>query len=344
MRWLFWSSGSQRQMSSAENNGDKISPVGGETNPSSSSSSSSAAQCANCSTRITTPHTDTSNPLDPPLQTGRRPPARDWNASLAARDWAGEFKDPRNLIPTLLLTSGILFCVRIHRKYLRRIPLATGISPTYFHKRSIFGRVTSVGDGDNFRLFHTPGGRLAGWEWLPFRKVPTAKKELKDRTIHIRLAGIDAPELPHFGRPAQPYSHAAHTWLTTYLLNRRVRAYVYRQDQYGRVVATVYVRRWPFPFIRRDVGLQMLRAGLATVYEAKSGVEFGGKEMEGRYRRAEERAKRLRRGLWKGEGGVGWESPREYKTRMAALEAERGAAAVAAGGGGGGGGGDGGKK
>ncbi|EDN08282.1 hypothetical protein I7I51_03773 [Histoplasma capsulatum] len=150
--------------------------------------------------------------------------------------------------------------------------------------------------------------------------------------IHIRLAGVDAPELPHFGRPAQPFSHAAHTWLTNYLLSRRVRAYVYRQDQYGRVVATVYVRRWPFPFIRRDVGLQMLRAGLATVYEAKSGVEFGGEVMEGRYRRAEERARRLGRGLWKGKGTVGWESPREYKTRMAMLDGER-AAATAVGGG-----------
>ncbi|OJD21456.1 hypothetical protein ACJ73_07205 [Blastomyces percursus] len=195
MRWLFWSSGSQRQMSNNENNTDKITPAVGETNPSSS------VPCANCSTPIITPPTDTSNPLNPPHQT-RRSPARDWNASLAARDWAGDFKDPRNLIPTLLLTSGILFCVRIHRKYLRRIPIATSISPTYFHKRSIFGRVTSVGDGDNFRLFHTPGGRLAGWEWLPFRKVPTAKKELKDRTIRSCLSALRAV-LPYHPHPSR---------------------------------------------------------------------------------------------------------------------------------------------
>lgn len=68
------------------------------------------------------------------------------------------------------------------------------------------------------------------------------------------------------------------------------------------------------------------------MYEAKSGVEFGGEVMEGRYRRAEERARRLGRGLWKGKGTVGWESPREYKTRMAVLDGER-AAATAVGGG-----------
>ncbi|OJD16630.1 hypothetical protein AJ78_03222 [Emergomyces pasteurianus Ep9510] len=323
MRWLFWSSGSSQQMPNNENNAPAA-----ETDKSSSSS-----QCANCSNTLTAPNAHTSSSSNQIPQTkSSRPPKRDWNASINARDWAGEFKDPRNLIPTLILTGGILLCVRIHRQYLRRIPVATNISPTYFHKRSLFGRVTSVGDGDNFRMFHTPGGRLAGWGWLPFRKVPTTKKELKDRTIHIRLAGIDAPELPHFGRPAQPFAQDAHTWLTTYLLNRRVRAHVYRQDQYGRVVATVYVRRWPFPFIRRDVGLQMLRAGLATVYEAKSGVEFGGEVVERRYRRAEERARRKGKGLWKGKGAEGWESPREYKTRMTALEGERAAGAASSGG------------
>ncbi|ODH53593.1 hypothetical protein GX48_00011 [Paracoccidioides brasiliensis] len=329
MRWLFWSSGSQQAPNNNKDNNNNNNDDDDDNNNiiiinninrrpplTLECPSPSHPPCASCSTKATTSPSN---------------PKRGWNTSLTARDWAGEFKDPRNLIPTLLLTGGILFCVRIHRQYLRRIPLATNISPTYFHKRSLFGRVTSVGDGDNFRMYHTPGGRLAGWEWLPFRRVPRVKKELKDRTIHIRLAGIDAPELPHFGRPAQPYSHAAHTWLTNYLLNKRVRAFPYRQDQYGRVVATVYVRRFPWIFLRRDVGLQMLRAGMATVYEAKSGVEFGGEGKESKYRRAEEMAKRRGRGLWKGWKGAGWESPREYKNRMAGVDGERAAAAAAAG-------------
>lgn len=43
-----------------------------------------------------------------------------------------------------------------------------------------------MGDGDNFRLFHTPGGRLTGWEWMPGRKVPTKREELKDRTVRFK--------------------------------------------------------------------------------------------------------------------------------------------------------------
>lgn len=101
-------------------------------------------------------------------------------------DWAA-FAEPRTLIPTVLLTSGILFGLRFHRRYLRRIPDAPSISPSFLRRRSVFGKVTSVGDGDNFRIFHTPGGRIAGWGWLPWKKVPTNKKELKDNTVRLSL-------------------------------------------------------------------------------------------------------------------------------------------------------------
>ncbi|KAJ5787971.1 hypothetical protein N7457_002961 [Penicillium paradoxum] len=250
------------------------------------------------------------------------------NNPSSVLDWTA-FTEPRTLVPTLVLTSGILLGVRFHRKYLRRIRDAPSISSSYLRRRSIFGQVTSVGDGDNFRIFHTPGGRLAGWGWLPWKKVPTVKKQLKDNTvsytlarfqIHIRLAGIDAPELAHFGRPEQPFARDAHTWLISYLTNRRVRALVHRQDQYSRVVASVFVRRaFDFPpFRRRDVSYEMLKHGLATVYEAKVGSEFGGEEMEKKYRNAEWWAKKRKKGLWKDYGRVGsdWESPREYKNRM----------------------------
>jgi endonuclease YncB( thermonuclease family) len=102
-------------------------------------------------------------------------------------------------------------------------------------------------------------------------------------------------------------------WLKAYLLNRRVRAYIYKRDQYERVVATVWVRKFLF---RRDVGKEMLRAGLATVYEAKMGAEFG--EFEENYRQTEERAKRKKRGMWAGNPND-YESPRDYKTRTASM-------------------------
>lgn len=85
---------------------------------------------------------------------------------------------------------------------------------------------------------------------------------------------------------------------------------MYKQDQYQRVVATVYVRKG---ILRRDVGLQMLREGFATVYEANSGAEFGA--FEDKYRKAEQWAKLKRKGLWAGSRKEGFETPGEYKKR-----------------------------
>jgi hypothetical protein len=112
------------------------------------------------------------------------PKHTDWNSILNKTDWA-QFKEPKNLIPTIALTAGILFAVHIHRRFLRRIPEANNISKSYFRRRSLLGQVTSVGDGDNFRMYHTPGGRLAGWGWLPWKKVPTSRTELKGRTVCV---------------------------------------------------------------------------------------------------------------------------------------------------------------
>jgi endonuclease YncB( thermonuclease family) len=71
----------------------------------------------------------------------------------------------------------------------------------------------------------------------------------------------------------------------------------------------------------------MLRRGLATTYEAKTGAEFGGDKAEAKYRAAEEEAKRKGKGMWAaqkgglfGMGKKELESPREYKDRMKAAE------------------------
>ncbi|KAM0204682.1 hypothetical protein ACHAPA_001874 [Fusarium lateritium] len=220
----------------------------------------------------------------------------------AAKEWA----------PMVVFPLAGMAALQIYANYLRRIPGTAYVRPNFFRNRSLFGRVTSVGDGDNFHLFHTPGGRALGWGWL--RRVPDVRKELKDRTIPIRIAGVDAPECAHFGRPAQPFSAEALAWLRNYLLKRNVRAYIYKRDQYDRIVATVYTRRW---LLRRDVGLEMIKAGMATTYEAKQGAEFGGRQKL--YEKAEAKAKQKRKGMWSGKA-KDFESPRAYKTKWAGSE------------------------
>ena len=57
----------------------------------------------------------------------------------------------------------------------------------------------------------------------------------------------------------------------------------------------------------------MLKTGLATVYEAKTGAEFG-VGLEEKYRKAEWWAKLRKKGMWASQS-KGFETPREYKTR-----------------------------
>ena len=94
----------------------------------------------------------------------------------AAKEWA----------PVVAISLAGLGALQLYANYLRRIPGAAFVRPSFFRNRSLYGRVTSVGDGDNFHLFHTPGGKAVGWGWL--RKIPETRKELKDRTVRLSFA------------------------------------------------------------------------------------------------------------------------------------------------------------
>lgn len=128
-----------------------------------------------------------------------------WADILNATDWS-HYTDPRTVIPTVLLTTTILATTTLYRSYLRRIPVAASVQPTFFRKRSLFGTVTRVGDGDNFHLYHTPGGRLTGWGWLPGRTVPNKRENLKHRTV-IRFILPSTVALADIDRLIDSYSY-----------------------------------------------------------------------------------------------------------------------------------------
>lgn len=98
-------------------------------------------------------------------------PAPDTPLTAAARDWA----------PVILAGVGSLAAFVLYQSYLRRFPGASHVQENFFRRRTLFGKATSVGDGDGFHLYHTPGGRLAGWDWL--RKVPESRADLKGKTV-----------------------------------------------------------------------------------------------------------------------------------------------------------------
>lgn len=276
--------------------------------------------------------TNASSTLPAPLENAKAKALEgSWTSPLNKGD-PGHYTSTQTIIFSTLTSAATLALFTLYKNHLRRIPGADYLKPSFFRRRSLYGYVTSVGDGDNFRLFHTPGGRLMGWGWLrqigQSRKMKNGKKKMlsTEGTLHVRIAGVDAPELAHFGRPEQPHSKEALEWLKSFILQKRVRVYPYRRDQYDRVVCTVVRRRWLV--WKQDVGLAMLKRGLATVYEAKFGSEFGGSEEA--YREAEAKAKAKKVGMWQapglvakmlGKSSMPLESPREYKTRMSKNEA-----------------------
>jgi hypothetical protein len=114
------------------------------------------------------------------------PPANNSNADepwgdVLARGIRDHLSVPSNWIAPAAAAGLTLGLWSFYQSYLRRIPGTDHIAPSFFRRRSLFGQVTSVGDGDGFHLFHTPGGRLAGWGWL--RRVPRERKALKGRTV-----------------------------------------------------------------------------------------------------------------------------------------------------------------
>lgn len=230
-------------------------------------------------------------------------------------------------------------------RYFKRIRSTAYLTPSTLRwRQTLVGRCTSVGDADGFRLYHTPGPifyRDFVYGQIPKKNGNGSSHHLE--TISIRLAGADAPESSHFGKPGQPFAKEAKEELEKLVLGKTVWCQVAHVDQYQRLVATPYVFQAPYIFGRTNVSLQLVKKGLATVY-TQSGAAYGtagtfsklfrwmmgvdGKikadkitlfdrifplSGEARLKRAQVWAKRRKRGMWSLKN---FESPEDYKKRI----------------------------
>ncbi|OSD03841.1 SNase-domain-containing protein [Trametes coccinea BRFM310] len=254
-----------------------------------------------------------SNPTGSNSNTSRQ--VDDNHDLIAALDAKASSVPPHLLILSAFVVGSAtaLAANYVYVRHVKRIPNAEWVTPEMLTKRRwVKGYVTSVGDADNFRLYHTPG---IGWRWpFKFRRIPVGRSDLKDQTIHIRIAGVDAPETGHFGRPAQPFSGESLTWLKSQVEGKFVYCQLVRRDQFGRIVSAVHLKPRLFPgwlATGKDLSLEMLRAGWASVYE-QAGAEYGRSGLE-EFLRVQKEAQRAKRGMWK--YGTQGETPAEYKKR-----------------------------
>jgi len=165
------------------------------------------------------------------------------------------------------------------------------------------GKVISVSDGDTFRLLHVPS--------LLHSSSLDDDVKLSDSTLQIRVCTIDTPETAKFGKEGQPFGQDAKEHLTNMLQDKTVQVQILAKDQYGRGVAEVLAPGPLFGYPTRFADQEMLKAGLAEVYQG-SGAVYGRKGKEA-YLQLQERAQQKKEGMWSLQNR---ESAAEYKARI----------------------------
>jgi endonuclease YncB( thermonuclease family) len=133
--------------------------------------------------------------------------------------------------------------------------------------------------------------------------------------MSIRVYGVDSPELQKrkSDPPSQPFAMEAKDFTSNLVLGKTVRIKLLRKDQYGRAIAKVEDRRRFPPFNRRDVSLELVRNGFATIYTG------GGAEYDDHRDTLEDlqaQAKKRKRGVWSLQDMV---TPAEFKRQQKVL-------------------------
>lgn len=138
--------------------------------------------------------------------------------------------DSENMLEDLCIGIFVIFIISCGIYNLtRRLSTITDL-PEDKLNYIFYGIATSVGDGDGFHIYHVPLFRSANYN-------------ARSKMLPIRMAGIDAPEVRGYGKPAQPKSREAKQYLAHMILKKTVRVRVLNIDMYNRILAIVYVRK-----------------------------------------------------------------------------------------------------
>jgi micrococcal nuclease len=111
-----------------------------------------------------------------------------------------------------------------------------------------------------------------------------------DEAVHVRLIGINTPEIAHFGKPGECFGMRAATLTRSLALGRRVELQAGRErhDRYGRLLAYVHVLGGP-----ADLERTLLVRGAARTLAIAPNVDRAAI-----YAGLEGSARRAGRGLW----------------------------------------------
>lgn len=197
--------------------------------------------------------------------------------------------------------------VKVGRSQLpwKRLTSVHDIPATYFGPSSpwIRGRILSVSDGDTVRFLHVP-------TIFSSSRLDTTHEKISDNALPVRVCTIDTPETSKFGKSGQPKGEEAKEMLKQLVENKIVSIRMLSKDQYSRIVAEIRIPTM-FPPFRKYVDEEMLKAGLAEVYEG-SGAVYGRLRTKENYLSIADKAKKSKIGIWSLSNR---ESAKDFKAR-----------------------------
>jgi len=133
------------------------------------------------------------------------------------------------------------------------------------YAKTVSGKVVKVKDGDTIVVAPDKGGQFST----------------------CRLYGIDTPEIPHRGKPGQPYGYEAMKELKKLILGETVKVILTGAKTYKREVCIIKKGD-------TDINFEMVKRGYAWAYR-----RYLKRPYASEYISAEKEAKMARRGLWK---------------------------------------------
>ena len=127
-------------------------------------------------------------------------------------------------------------------------------------------------------------------DWRTVRYVNDGDTVVLADGVQVRYIGINAPEISHKDKKAEPYGYAAKKRNKIMVMSKRVRlAYdVERHDQYGRLLAYVFLEDGTC------VNSTLLKEGLAYHLPRKPNVRY-----DDLFHRLQQDAMSNRRGMWR---------------------------------------------
>lgn len=154
-------------------------------------------------------------------------------------------------------------------------------------------RWQDAGGSTHFSDRPTPEAKIV--PILPSPRLYKVKQVYDGDTIQleddrkIRFLGINAPEIAHYGKPAEMGGEAAKEWLKNKLQHSKVRLEFDEEqsDHYGRTLAYVFSED------QENINVQLVAAGLATVNIYPPNFRYAN-QLE----TAEIQAERAKLGLW----------------------------------------------